>query len=365
MYHLPQKATLAPFISLNRGLNKKDIFIIPLIITLSFKQLKMEYFFAYFFYFYKKRKIMRWNLIQASSRLICVLLLLSCNHQETQNLMPKKSFSLAMVQMEVEAGNPDNNLQRAEKRIEQAAPKGAKIALLPELIDLGWTDPSARTMAYEIPNGKTCKRLQKAAAKNKIFVCAGIVEKEYDRTFNSAVIINPKGEVILKHRKLNELDIAHDLYDQGDRLGVVSTPVGTLGLFICADATARANSLAHALGYMGADVILSPCAWAVQPGYNNQLTPYGDTWRKTYADVSSQFDLWVFGVSNVGKIKKGPWKDWDCIGNSLAFAPGGKEVAQAPFGVNADTIIYVDVKINERPARGTTWYNFWSDKTSE
>lgn len=296
----------------------------------------------------------------------CLLLILLLSFSvvlgQQKNDKKMQSFKLAMLQMKVDAGKPTINLQRAEERISEAAKNGARLALLPEAMDLGWTDPSAKTMAFEIPAGETCQKLSKIAKENRIYVCAGIIEKEGNLTFNSAIIINPAGEIILKHRKLNELDIAHNLYAQGDRLGTVQTELGNLGLFICADATAIDNTLSHSLGYMRADIILSPCAWAVPPDYDNKKTPYGDTWRKSYKDVSSKFDLWIFGVSNVGKIEKGPWKNWDCIGASLAFSPAGNEVLQAPFGVDADTIIYVDVEIKERPARGTEWYNFNSKK---
>ncbi len=274
----------------------------------------------------------------------------------------QKNYKLAMVQMKVEAGKPEANLARAAERIAEAAKNGAKIALLPEAMDLGWTDPSAKTKAYAIPSGPTCQSLIRAAVQNKIYVCAGIIEKAEDRTYNAAVLIDPEGKVLLKHRKINELDIAHDLYATGEGLQVAHTPIGTLGLYICADATAKGNTLSNSLAYMGADMIISPCAWAVPPGFNNQKTPYGDTWRNVYRPVSAQFDLWVVGVSNVGKIAAGPWKDWDCIGSSLVYAPGGKEVLQAPFGAEADTIIYVDIVLKDRPARGTNWNAYWQNK---
>ena len=269
------------------------------------------------------------------------------------------SYKLAMAQMEVDAGKLDANLDRAEKRIAEAAANKAKIIVLPEVMDLGWTDSSAKTMAYEIPGGKTCRRLRDAAIKNNIYVCAGIVERDKDKTYNAAVIIDPSGKVILAHRKINELDIAHDLYAQGDKLNAVHTSLGTLGLYICADAAAEGNVLSYSLGYMGADIILSPCAWAVPPGFDNKVMPYGDTWRKVYQPVSAKFNLWVVGVSNVGKIEAGPWKNWDCIGSSLVYAPGGKEVLQLPFGAKADTIIYVDITFKKRPARGTKWEDYW------
>lgn len=273
-----------------------------------------------------------------------------------------RNYKLALIQMRVDAGKPAINLQRAADRLEEASKQGAKIAVLPEVMDLGWTDPSAKTMAYPIPSGPTCQSLIQAAKKNKIYVCAGIVEKSGDQTFNAAVIIDPSGNVISKHRKLNELDIAHDVYDQGEGLQVVHTPIGALGLYICADATASGNTLSNALGYMGADIILSPCAWAVPPDFDQAATPYGDTWRNVYGPVSKAFDLWVVGVSNVGKIEAGPWKDWDCIGNSLVYGLGGEEVLQAPFGAQADTILYVDIVLKDRPSRGTEWQSYWRGK---
>jgi predicted amidohydrolase len=297
--------------------------------------------------------------------LMCGFFIFSCSRNENSEDMsqkPLRNYKVAMVQMEVQAGKLDANLARAKERIATAAQQGAKIVLLPEVMDLGWTDPSARELAYEIPDGKTCRELRDAAKQNNIYVCAGIVEKDVDKRYNAAVIIDPAGEVILKHRKLNELDIAHDVYAQGDGLNVVHTPLGTMGLYICADATASGNALSEALGYMGADLILSPSAWAVPPDYDNVATPYGGTWRNVYQPVSSRFNLWVISVSNVGKIEKGPWKDWDCIGSSLVYDADGKEVLQGPFGAKADTILYVDVTLKDRPARGTAWHDYWRKK---
>jgi predicted amidohydrolase len=229
-------------------------------------------------------------------------------------------------------------------------------------MDLGWTDPSAREKAYGIPDGKTVKKLRESASECGIYVCVGIIEKKGDKTYNAAVIIDPLGKVILHHRKINELDIAHDLYDLGDRINVAHTPLGTIGLHICADATAFDNAVSTSLGLLGADIILSPCAWAVPPDFDNEATPYGDTWRKVYQPISARFETWIIGVSNVGMIEAGPWKDWSCIGSSLVYAPDGSEVLQAPYGADADTIIYVDIKLKDRPAWGTRWHDYWSSK---
>jgi predicted amidohydrolase len=156
------------------------------------------------------------------------------------------------------SGERDLNLAHAREQIGKAATSGADIALLPEVMDLGWTHPSALELADRIPGGDAFEQLADAAETNNIYVCAGIVERDGDSIYNSAVIIGPDGNLLIRHRKLNELDIAHDLYAQGDRLNVCHTSLGTLGLMICADGTSKDWVIQRSLGYMGADIILSP-----------------------------------------------------------------------------------------------------------
>ena len=264
-----------------------------------------------------------------------------------------KEFKLAMIQMYVEPGNLEKNLTHAGELIREAAKNGADIALLPEVMDLGWTHPSARQSSGEIPGGGTCLKICEMARMNNIYVCCGLAEKDGDAIYNSAVIIDNKGKVLIKHRKLNELDIAHDVYDQGDRLGVCKTPWGTLGLMICANATAKDHVLTRALCHMGADVILSPSSWAVPPDHNNLKEPYGDTWREAYFAVAGEFSVWIASASNVGPVTAGPWKNWKCIGCSMIVGPDGKEKLMAPYGEKAETIIYQTIKPVNKPARGT------------
>jgi len=269
-------------------------------------------------------------------------------------------FKLALVQMRVDGGRPAENLHRAEEFIAQAAKAGAAVVVLPETMDSGWGHTSARDDAGEIPGGETCERLRAAARGHGVYVCAGLVERADKRLFNAAVFIDPRGEILLHHRKLNELDIAHDLYAQGDRLAVAHTPLGTFGLMICADAFARGQVVSRALGLMGADIILSPCAWAMPADHDNAKEPYGQLWLDNYRPVARDFRVWIVGVSNVGWVSDGAWKDRKCIGCSLVIGPDGKPVLTGPYGEDAETILYVDVKLEPRPARGEAWEKHWS-----
>lgn len=268
-------------------------------------------------------------------------------------------FRLALIQMLVVAGEKARNLRHAEELIAQAASGGAQVVLLPECMDLGWTDVSAKPHASPIPDGDVCRALCESARRHRVYVCSGLTERDGERVYNAAVLIDPQGQVLLKHRKLNELDIGHGFYDQGDRLNVCHTELGTFGVMICADATAKDRVLTRSLGYMGADVILSPSAWAVPARHDNAKEPYGQLWRDAYRPVASEFSIWIASASNVGWMTGGPWKGWKCIGCSMAVGPEGQEVVNGPYGAEAETLLYVDVTPVPRPARGTGWHEHW------
>lgn len=263
--------------------------------------------------------------------------------------MPERAFKLAMIQMRVVPGDKAGNLRHASELVAQAAAQSVQVVVLPEAMPLGWTDSSTRELADEIPDGETCRLLRELAVKYRLHLCSGVVERAGEQVFNSAVLIGPNGDVLLHHRKLNELDIAHDCYAQGGRLAVAHTPLGCFGVMICADAFARGQVVSRTLGLMGAEVILSPCAWAVPADYDNAQEPYGQLWRDNYGPVARDFRLWIAGVSNVGPIRSGAWAGHKCIGCSLLVGPDGEEVLQGPYGENAETILFTDLRFGRQP----------------
>ncbi len=262
-----------------------------------------------------------------------------------------------MGQIFVEGGRPEANLRRATHAIRGAAEQGCRLVVLPECLDLGWTDPSARTLAVPIP-GPHAEVLAHAAREHRIHVVAGLVERVGDRLFNAAILIDPTGRILLHHRKINELDIGLDLYAVGDRLGVVETELGTLGLSICADNFCSSLAVAHVLARMGAQLILSPSAWAVIAGHDNTNHDntgerYGKRWRDSYSELTRLYDLTVIGVSNVGPITGGPWAGRKCIGCSLAMGPGSIILAEGPYGEMAETLLCIEVEPRKPVARGS------------
>ncbi len=266
--------------------------------------------------------------------------------------MPNTTLKLAMGQMLVEGGKLGENLERAERMVRDAASEGCRIVVLPECLDLGWMHSSARRLAEPIP-GRPSDRLARAARDAAIYVVAGLTERCNDRLFNAAVLIAPDGEILLKHRKINVLDIAQDLYATGDRLAAAHTPLGTIGVNICADNFPESLCLGHSLARMGAQVILSPSAWAVDADHDPVAQPYGELWKGSYSTLAELYRISVVGVSSVGWITDGPWKGRKCIGCSMAVGPSGETLAQGPYGETAEALIAVQIELLPREVTGT------------
>ena len=271
------------------------------------------------------------------------------------------TYKVGMGQILVEGGSVKANLKRAVAMIELAAEKGCRIVVLPECLDCGWTYPESAELARPVP-GAYSDVLAEAALKNGIYVVAGLTERAGDLIYNTAVLISDKGEILLKHRKINVLTIAQDIYSIGDRLGVAHTPLGTIGIDICADNFHNALVFGHVLGRMGAELILAPSAWAVDGDHDNVKDPYGAFWMRSHSELSRLYDLTIISVSNVGWINAGVWKGRKCIGCSMAVGPGGKKLADSPFGVEAEFLNIVEVTLLPRTVKGTAISNMLKEK---
>jgi len=257
-----------------------------------------------------------------------------------------------MIQMEVIFHEADKNLQRARELIENAVKQGAQICVLPECLDLGWGTPEAERLAYPIP-GKTSDVLCEIAREHQVYLVAGITERADERIYNTALLISDQGEIMGKHRKINVLTGVEDVYSIGNQVSVFETPLGTIGIDICADNAVQSLSIGQTLARMGAQIILSPCAWAVLPDRDPVKEPYGNEWHVPYAQLTGEYEIPIIGVSNVGQVSAGTWRGWKAIGNSIAYDRNGKVLEILPYGENAECVRVLEVELGSADVLGT------------
>ena len=261
-------------------------------------------------------------------------------------------LKIALGQLLVEGGEPDRNFERALELIERAKSENADIIVLPECLDYGWTHPSSIDQAQPIP-GKFSYILTEAAKKFKIHICAGVTEKSADgKNYNTALLIDDDGKILLKYRKINVLEAAKDFYSVGSKLEVVNTKFGKVGVNICSDNYKDAIDIGIVLCRMGAQLILSPSSWTVDHSVTEQDDPYKLKWANQLLKLSETFDITFVSTTSVGYIVGGPYEGKKMVGCSIA-TDKGKLIAQGEFNEFASDIKYIEVELKQNKLEGT------------
>jgi len=258
---------------------------------------------------------------------------------------------IGMAQLLVEGGEPERNLERAAKLIRKAKAGNCDLVLLPEVLDLAWTHPSAFTEAEPIP-GRFSDFFCKLAAELNIWLCLGLTEKQGEKRYNSALLINNLGEIIHVYHKINLLEVEFPFYEPGKSLSVIETTLGNIGINICADNYIDSIHNAHMLARMGAQIILSPSSWTVDHFVTEEMDPYKDKWIKPLSEISRLYDIPFVSVTSVGYIVGGPYEGKKMIGCSLAVNKEGI-IAQGEFNEFAGDLKIVDVPLKPLKWKGT------------
>ena len=214
--------------------------------------------------------------------------------------------------------------------------------------------PASGRSTQPIP-GSSCDVLTQAAIATGIYVAAGLTERNGPWIYNAAVLIAPDGTILLKHRKINLLDIEQPFYAIGDRLQVARHPF-------------RRHWPEHLCRQLPGLAGPGPRAWpdgspitALSLGLGRPLRPRpsAGTVRRSVGGrlrhPGGLYDMPVVGVSNVGPITAGPWQGRKCIGCSLAVDARGEVAAKAPYGESAAGLFPVEIDLLPPRAAGTDW----------
>lgn len=242
--------------------------------------------------------------------------------------MSRRSVRVALGQILVEPGKPEANIARALAAIDAAGAAGADAIVLPECLDFGWACDDALAGAEPIP-GPMAALLAARAGAVRIVLAAGLTERVGGTVYNAAILVDRDGTIVGHHRKINELDFAQSLYATGSKLEVFDTSIGRIGLAICADLLVP--EIGATLAALGAQIVLSPSAWAVPVDHDQARTPYGDEWRSAYGTLAGARGVAVAAASNVGRIEGGAWHGRPVIGRSLAVHDDGSIAGLAAF----------------------------------
>jgi predicted amidohydrolase len=178
-------------------------------------------------------------------------------------LPPPRRVTLAAVNHRPRGTtSPQDSRERFVRLVEEAAAKGADIVCLPEGITTAGNGLTYAQAAETVP-GPTTAFLGDLAKRLKIWIVAGIYERQGPHLYNTAVLVARDGSLAGRYRKMSlpDEEIEGGL-TPGSEAPVFDTDFGRVGLMICWDSSYP--EVAHALAARGAEVILMPIAGGVE-----------------------------------------------------------------------------------------------------
>ena len=176
-------------------------------------------------------------------------------------------FGVAAIQFEPTLGAKTANVERLLELTRDACARGAALIVLPEMATTGycWYDRAeVRPYVEPIP-GPTTDAVAALAREHRCWIVVGMpeVDPATDVFYNAAALIGPGG-VAGVYRKSHSADSEGKWAGDGDLgLPVWETPLGRLGILICADA--HYVEPARVLALQGADVLCLPANWQGAP----------------------------------------------------------------------------------------------------
>ena len=158
-----------------------------------------------------------------------------------------ETVRVAICQIQVTDRDVSGNLAKVEDFVRQAAEASARICVFPELIDVGFGQivkaPSGAELARPIP-GETTDRLGEIALRYRMWIEAAILEAVPGGGYDTNVLIDERGKVVLKQRKAFVYPVfggAPAFQGNYHDAQVVHSPWGPIGVMNCADTGAAAK----------------------------------------------------------------------------------------------------------------------------
>ena len=180
---------------------------------------------------------------------------------------------VAAVQM---ASGPkvEGNLREAGRLIERAAEQGAQLVVLPEHFGImGMREEDKVALREKEGSGPIQAFLSDAARKHGIWLVGGSVPLECrtpDKVRNSSLVYDASGGLVARYDKIHlfGFEMGKERYSEertiepGDRVVVIDSPFGRIGLSVCYDL--RFPELYRAM--KGVEIILVPSAFTETTG---------------------------------------------------------------------------------------------------
>ncbi len=241
--------------------------------------------------------------------------------------MIKQAVSASVIQYDC-PHDKNEAIEQIVDLVNQAGPN-SDLILLAETPYTPYTTVDNFSRVAETIPGDYSDILTRLASKYKTYICTGIVEKDGNATYNTAILISPEGQIIHKQRKISlaTCDIAGG-FSPGSEIKVVETELGKIGILICIDTSIVKHN--YNMAALDPDLILVPSYGLAKSDYrltlkiDCMLDECIEEWRIRMQMLAKICQSYVLRADHCGV------EDHQVrVGHSIAVTPGGYVISEA------------------------------------
>lgn len=232
-----------------------------------------------------------------------------------------KNGNVALLQL-CSGNNTKHNLAQIEQQIKQL-PETVQLVLTPENALLFADAATYRKQAEVQGKGPLQEAISAMAKRYNVWILIGsmpmISREDPERITSSSLLFDSQGNIKARYDKIHMFDVNIEdeqgtynesvIYQRGEHITVVDTPVGRLGMTICYDL--RFPGLFQALREQGAEIISVPAAFTRYTGQAH--------WEPLLRARAIENQCYILAPAQVGV--HGTRRTW---GHSLAVDGWGK-----------------------------------------
>ncbi|EJD6499042.1 deaminated glutathione amidase [Providencia alcalifaciens] len=248
-----------------------------------------------------------------------------------------KNGNVALLQL-CSGNNTKHNLAQIEQQIKQL-PDTVKLVLTPENALLFADAAAYRKQAEAQGKGPLQDAVIAMAKRYNVWILVGsmplISREDPERITSSSLLFDSEGNIKARYDKIHMFDVNIEdeqgnynesvIYQRGEHITVVDTPVGRLGMTICYDL--RFPGLFQALREQGAEIISVPAAFTRYTGQAH--------WEPLLRARAIENQCYILAPAQVGV--HGTRRTW---GHSLAVDGWGKVIKKNVDAV-ASTVLNI------------------------
>ncbi|WP_321857243.1 carbon-nitrogen hydrolase family protein [Burkholderia cenocepacia] len=199
-------------------------------------------------------------------------------------------MQVELAQLSLVDGDVTHNTRKVIDTIERVdVAGGTKLVVFPETTLSGFPTRENVADVAETLDGPRLRAVRDAARRKGVAVAVGLAERDDGRFYNTTVLVDERGDIVLRYRKTHLWASDVGVFTPGDRFATCVWNGLTVGLLICYDI--EFPETARAVAALDADLLIVT---------NGNMDPFGPVHRRAIAARAMENQMFAVMVNRCG-----------------------------------------------------------------